>query len=317
MDPMLFIASLAGLGIFIVALTHAALMARQSFRNAAKKTKAAQPDKSSAIKEKPEGLSADFAELIDTITQEGQATRAEEKREDDMKQTREWLTIALLIATVVLLGWQVSEMVKVYGPIERQADAAQRTLIATQRAWMRITDMHISVTGLRFNNGGADISFELRTKNLGNTVANNVAFYFLLVPSANIKSDFYPDPWIVQKEWCDAARHQSVGTRVTTVFPNDVYPTGGGTLGTGAHADSKDIIQVLHQGQLDPDTFALSVVGCIDYAFPTNPKGHHQVGVIMTVARKPSADSFDFKRTMGNLPGDQLMLLGNIDGPSD
>ena len=146
MDPMLFIASLAGVGILIVAITHASVITQQS----RKSKKTAKPDQDRTINEKPEGLSSDFAALIDAITQQAQASRAEEKREDDLKQTREWLTIALLVSTVVLLGWQLSEMVKVYGPIRDQAVAAkvsadaalkqaassELSLVQSQRAWV-------------------------------------------------------------------------------------------------------------------------------------------------------------------------------------
>jgi hypothetical protein len=146
MDPMLFIAALVAAGVLIVALTHAGLVARQSIKN----TKTRKPNEEGPIKEKPEGLSTNFSALIDAIAQGGQSSRDEEKREDDLKQTREWLTIALLIATVVLLGWQIDEMRAVYGPIKDQAEAAkasataalaqsrnsEKALIQTQRAWV-------------------------------------------------------------------------------------------------------------------------------------------------------------------------------------
>jgi hypothetical protein len=139
MNPMLFIASLAGLAIFIVAITHATLVMRQSMKNSDEQAVTRKPNKKRPIEKKPEGLSADFSALIDAIAEEGQASRDEEKREDDLKQVREWLTIALLVSTVVLLGWQVSEMVKVYEPIQTQAEAA----ITVQRAWIGPTDANI------------------------------------------------------------------------------------------------------------------------------------------------------------------------------
>ena len=140
MDPFLFIALLAGLAILIVALAHASIIAQELVRN----KKAANPKQDSATRVKPEGLSPDFAALIDTIAQQGQATRAEEKREDDKQETREWLTICLLITTIILLGWQVSEMVKVYGPIEDQAKAAIRTA-ENSRAWVGPTNVAFDI----------------------------------------------------------------------------------------------------------------------------------------------------------------------------
>ena len=45
------------------------------------------------------GPSPDFAALIDAIGREGQANRAEEKREDRGKSFREWLTLIFIVAT--------------------------------------------------------------------------------------------------------------------------------------------------------------------------------------------------------------------------
>jgi hypothetical protein len=68
--------------------------------------------------------SADFAALIDAINAQGQANRQEEQTEDSGKKRREWLTISLLLGTVVLLRYQVQEMQKVYDPIKKSAEAA-------------------------------------------------------------------------------------------------------------------------------------------------------------------------------------------------
>lgn len=99
------------------------------------------------VKNRP---SADFAALIDAITAEGRAYRAEEKREDKGKGFREWITIILLGATMAGIFWQVYEMVHVYGPIRDQAEASKksadaaakqaessdRALMEAQRAWV-------------------------------------------------------------------------------------------------------------------------------------------------------------------------------------
>jgi hypothetical protein len=67
--------------------------------------------------------SRDVAALIDTLKSEGRASRAEESREDHGKRFREYVTIVLLGATLLAVCWQVREMIKVYEPIQRQADA--------------------------------------------------------------------------------------------------------------------------------------------------------------------------------------------------
>ena len=98
--------------------------------------------------EKP--LSANFAALIEIIRVEGRAYRREEQREDRGKKIREWITIGLLACTLSAVGWQVREMIKVYDPISKQAEASKeaadaatkqsensdRALVQAQRAWV-------------------------------------------------------------------------------------------------------------------------------------------------------------------------------------
>jgi hypothetical protein len=94
--------------------------------------------------------SADFAALIHAVKIEGAAYRREEQREDRGKKFREWITIGLIIFTVIGVYWQIYEMIHVYGPIRDQAiasgkaaDAAtkqsensDKALIQAQRAWV-------------------------------------------------------------------------------------------------------------------------------------------------------------------------------------
>ena len=85
----------------------------------------------------------DLAALIDTIKNEGATYRKEEQREDRGKASRERITIGLLFCTVIAIGWQVYEMVRVYGPVKEQAEASVRqainsdkALVEAQRAWV-------------------------------------------------------------------------------------------------------------------------------------------------------------------------------------
>jgi hypothetical protein len=80
------------------------------------------------------GASADFAALIDVIRDEGKANRDEERREDRGKAFREKLTVFLLCLTVIAIGWQVYEMIHVYGPIRDQAVAAAAQAAASDKA---------------------------------------------------------------------------------------------------------------------------------------------------------------------------------------
>ncbi len=87
---------------------------------------------------------------------EGQANRREERREDRGKALREKITIALIAATLLAIGWQVREMVRVYGPISEQAEASRtsaqaatkqsensdKSLMEAQRAWVGPSNAH-------------------------------------------------------------------------------------------------------------------------------------------------------------------------------
>jgi hypothetical protein len=57
-----------------------------------------------------------------------------EVREDRWESFREWVTVALLVATTTGVFWQVHEMIKVYGPIRDQAQANQQSAAAAKAA---------------------------------------------------------------------------------------------------------------------------------------------------------------------------------------
>ena len=136
---MIFILSLIAAAIFIVALVHISML-MWVLPNRKGQDRDREPYQRDAIQTEEKTMSADFAALIDAITKEGRASRAEEKREDDDKKKREWITIGLIALTLGLLGWQVSEMIRVYDPIQTQAEAA----IGTQRAWIGPTEANIA-----------------------------------------------------------------------------------------------------------------------------------------------------------------------------
>jgi hypothetical protein len=75
-----------------------------------------------------------LTELIQAIKDEGIAYRKEEQREDRSKTWREWITIALITLTFFAVCYQVYEMIKVYDPIQQQAEASQQAAQATVQA---------------------------------------------------------------------------------------------------------------------------------------------------------------------------------------
>jgi hypothetical protein len=87
---------------------------------------------------------------MDTIAAQGQANRKEEKREDDDKKFREWITIILWGVTIYFLNRQVDEMQRTFDPIKVSADAtvtladaSNKTVVAAQRAWLGAIDAAI------------------------------------------------------------------------------------------------------------------------------------------------------------------------------
>jgi hypothetical protein len=75
-------------------------------QNSTEKKDDAGPEERHREDNKRNGPSADFAALINAIAAEGQANRAEEKREDRGKSFRDWLTLAFVIATTAGVFYQ-------------------------------------------------------------------------------------------------------------------------------------------------------------------------------------------------------------------
>lgn len=97
---------------------------------------------------------------LEALTVESKANRGELKREDHSKSVREWIsigtqvgTLIVLAATLVAVLLQVREMVRAYGPLQQQSDAANQSakaatsaaenarqaLVAANRPWIRVS----------------------------------------------------------------------------------------------------------------------------------------------------------------------------------
>lgn len=112
--------------------------------------------------------SGDFSALIDAIHYEGAANRSEESNEDSGKTVRDYITIAVLILTLIALyktyaaiSDQVEEMRKVYGPIAEQAKIAHDNIVADHRAWIGVSRGEIDLAQdkpvhakIKYNNTG-------------------------------------------------------------------------------------------------------------------------------------------------------------------
>lgn len=130
--------------------------------------------------------STNFQALIRTVKAEGFAYRKEEKREDGGKARREWATIVLLLCTLIAVGWQVHEMIKVYGPIKEQADAAaqqakamantvqvaKENMVASERAW--VAPLKASAKGMPA--AGKNYQVSLNYQNTGREPATQTTY---------------------------------------------------------------------------------------------------------------------------------------------
>jgi hypothetical protein len=156
------------------------LWAKSSSKNPVEEKALGSRQKWKGRKIKPNGPSADVSTLVDAIKAEGRANRREEQREDSAKRWREWITIVLLGATVVAVGMQVHEMIKVYGPVKQQADAAStqsensnKALIESQRAWVGPNGAKLSSAVV----ANSDVVIETGAQNTGREPALNFTYY--------------------------------------------------------------------------------------------------------------------------------------------
>jgi hypothetical protein len=172
--------------------------------------------------DKPNSPPADLAALIDAIKNEGIAYRKEEEREDRGKKFREWITIGLLVCTVIAVAWQVLEMVKVYGPIRDQAQAAirqaensERALIASQRAWVGPLNASISSGEPK---PGAPVEFTIQYQNSGHDPATDFSYFLnpFLATQADIASG-RDNPMI--KNFMDACKITKKWDSGSVVYP--------------------------------------------------------------------------------------------------
>jgi hypothetical protein len=85
------------------------------------------------------------------------------EKESLSKNIREWATLFLVCATTAGVFWQVHEMIKVYGPIQEQAEATRESFAAVQRAFVTAKEL------------GSD----------GQTFPTNQIFYAILENSGN------------------------------------------------------------------------------------------------------------------------------------
>jgi hypothetical protein len=165
---------------------------------------------------------------------------------------------------------------------KKAANVAENTLIASQRAWIRIDEIGLGGGGLAFDENGASVSISFKITNVGNSPAVNVTPHAWLI----VLKQGGPFAIQEQQRLCAEIRESPFGLGFT-LFPGENFPTnmGYGAWSLGVNV-SKDEIKKGRAVSADGKHVELHVFGCIDYTFPTDATTHHQTGFIREIRKR-------------------------------
>ncbi len=219
-----------------------------------------------------------------------------------------WLMIftgALAIVAIIqiyFLNNSDKTAIKMAQAAKDSADIANRALIASQRAWIRIDQIGFGGGGLAIDNQGASVSVSFKITNTGNSPAINVTPHAWLVVLRNGG----PFPLQERQRRCGEIRNQSFNPGFT-LFPGESFPgnMGFGSWSLGTNANRAEIEEGA-RASVNSNQVLLFVVGCIDYTFPTDATIHHQTGFIFEVQRN---DLLTISLENGIIPIAQLRLM--------
>jgi hypothetical protein len=182
------------------------------------------------------------------------------------------------------------------------ASVAEKTLIASQRAWIRIDEIGLGGGGLAFDKNGASVSISFKITNVGNSPAINVSPHARLVV---LKSG---GPFALQEQQrlCCELRRNPFGLGFT-LFPAESFPSnmGLGAWSLGVNVSGEEVEKGIPTSA-DGKHVVLSVFGCIDYTFPADPTTHHQTGFIRELRMR---GPFMISPTERIIPIDRLLLI--------
>ncbi len=190
------------------------------------------------------------------------------------------------------------------------AEIANKTLIASQRAWIRIDQIGFGGGGLAIDANGASVSVSFRITNIGNSPAINITPHAWLIVLRNGALS----PLQEQQRRCGEIRHNPFSLGFT-LFPGESFPD---TIGLGGWSLGVNATRVeIEEGatlSVKKNQLMLFIVGCIDYTFPTDASMHHQTGFIYELR---GDDQFPISFENGIIPIDNLRLTEAGIGVSD
>jgi hypothetical protein len=159
------------------------------------------------------------------------------------------------------------------------AQIANRTLIASQRAWLRV---NVSATNqpITLDQNGASTVVSFMIINVGNTPAINITCNAWLLALY----ERGPSPIQEQLRLCAEIRSKPFYTGFT-LFPGERFPESSGhaSFGIGLNLSQDEVNKAIASNQ--SGIIALYVVGCVDYTFPADENTHHQTGFIYRIRK--------------------------------
>lgn len=172
---------------------------------------------------------------------------------------------------------------------KESADFTQKLIVASQRAWLTVeVSLVKGQEQIVFSRDGAVLPIRIDIKNIGNSPAIKVSW-----PAWLIFAGSGLNPLQEQSLRCNKIRQQPFGIG-PTIFPQDRYPDPDIQWSYGAGASWEEINKRMPR-------IMVSLVGCVDYAFPTDPDVHHQTGFVYHVSM-PDSEIPEIAAQSGNIP---------------
>ncbi|BAM89479.1 hypothetical protein S58_34860 [Bradyrhizobium oligotrophicum S58] len=263
--------------------------------------------------------------------QNQEAADREEKRSSDVWLVR-WTgllfaaTVGLIAATCVL-GWyayrqskDTQESIALSRDSARAANqsamAAEKAIIASNRAWIRIDAIGVGGQPLQFygtgHPTGASMSISFKFTNIGNAPALSITPHAWLIA---VKGGG-PFPADVLESRCAEIRRQPIGPGFATLFPNEKFPEvlGLAQWDLNVSVSAEDLAEGLEISS-SKNAVKLIVIGCIDYTFASDSSTHRMTSFMFDVVRGGLPTPID--PSLGSIPsGDLQLFLSSMGGRS-
>jgi hypothetical protein len=187
--------------------------------------------------------------------------------------------VGLFTAALFFATWRLwLSTNKLWEAGEKQLGIATHTMVAGQRAWLRI-DVTASGNPIRFTENDISTYLKIRIINVGTSPAMHIRVLTKLTIAKNYPGGIPAE----QRDFCLAAtKRYLVGF---ALFPGEVYPDN--ILGFIANHHAKIDLSDFGEATLESDGRPISfyIIGCVDYTFPTDEGTHHQTAFMYQISR--------------------------------